>query len=605
MALYGSSTTTPILETPLNISNILGPEDSFEIVNGIGLLDTDMYMSAMHGGHGGGKTSSFKRCLFLNNISAAKITKVFAMALNTCPSPLCYIHLVQGGGAIRDKAIDTTAFGCREWDFASVITGVWPRDRDGTESSEACKNWVYQVVKDLLPLSTGAYGADLGPDPRDAELAPKAFGPNRPRLLRLKASLDPQNTLAYACPLLKSPPKHDSPRLIILVTGETCAGKDFCAEIWAASFDQCTGENFKARVVSISDKTKREYAAATGADLNRLYEDRSYKDKHRGALTEYFHNQVQQQPQLPVMHFLDVVRAATDVDVLFVTGLRDEAPVTALSHVATHCRLLEVYVKASDEVKLARRGGPDDSHQPEGEDSPGNGKLKSLPGGYRPGLTFDNDEIGSRAARTFAEKFLIPFLDEDLQRLASMIRPAHDFPRQGIEFRHVLDIVQRRGGLALCTSLLKRHFNGVWSEMDFIATVESGSFVFAAPLALEVDVPLVLIRKDGKLAPPVLSVRQAPSHISSEGSSGPKEKIMEMNHGRIQAEASVVVVDDVLATGHTLCAVLQLLEKAGVDEENIRVMVVAEFPVHRGRALLHRSGFGGVLVQSLLVFDGV
>lgn len=67
---------------------------------------------------------------------------------------------------------------------------------------------------------------------------------------------------------------------------------------------------------------------------------------------------------------------------------------------------------------------------------------------------------------------------------------------------------------------------------------------------------------------------------------------------------SVVVVDDVLATGETLCAVLELLGEAGVATENISVMVVAEFPIHRGRELLRRRGFGKVNIQSLLVFGG-
>ena len=77
-----------------------------------------------------------------------------------------------------------------------------------------------------------------------------------------------------------------------------------------------------------------------------------------------------------------------------------------------------------------------------------------------------------------------------------------------------------------------------------------------------------------------------------------------MNPDAISPTASVVVVDDVLATGRTLLAILQLLRKAGISAENVSVLVVAEFPIHRGRALLRRSGFGVVRVQSLLVFGG-
>ena len=62
------------------------------------------------------------------------------------------------------------------------------------------------------------------------------------------------------------------------------------------------------------------------------------------------------------------------------------------------------------------------------------------------------------------------------------------------------------------------------------------------------------------------------------------------------------MVDDALATGSTLCAVLSLLAEVGVHCENIGVLTVAEFPVHRGRDFLRQSDFGTVNVQSLLVF---
>ena len=49
---------------------------------------------------------------------------------------------------------------------------------------------------------------------------------------------------------------------------------------------------------------------------------------------------------------------------------------------------------------------------------------------------------------------------------------------------------------------------------------------------------------------------------------------------------------------------LRLLTKAGISIKRMRVMIVAEFPVHRGRQLLRERGSEGVSVQSLLVFDG-
>jgi len=608
VTMFESSTTRLTFETPTPtptlVGTILGPEDNFKAVDGVGLFETEMYMSRMHGGHGGGKTSSFKRCLFLKRIGAVNVADILVAAVETRPSPLCYLHLLQGGGAVGDVAADATAFGCRDWDFACVVTGVWPRDQDGTEAAQAAVRWVYNVAKDLLPLSSGAYAADLGPDPRDAALAAKAFGPNRPRLARLKHSSDPRNMLAYACPLPKAPMEQ---KLIILVTGESCAGKDYCADIWVSVFTTCTHKSLTARAVSISDAIKREYAAATSADLNRLLWDRAYKEQHRPALTTFFQGQVRQRPRLPEEHFLNVVYSAVDVDVLLITGMRDEAPVAALSHLVPDSRLLDIRVIASEETRRVRRGchggdGDGDDNKDNKDSNNGRSNLTALD--YRPGLIFDNDTTGNEAAKKLAEHYLLPFFHEDLQRLANMVRPVPDFPRPGIEFHHVLDISQQPGGLALCTSLLQTHFTGDWAKVDVVACCEAGGFVYASALAARVDVPLALIREAGKLPPPTISVIKSPSHISFSVSNDSREKRIEMDRDVVPRGASVVVVDDVLATGETLCAVLQLLDEAGVGAEDVSVMAVAEFPVHRGRELLRRRGFGRVNIQSLLVFGG-
>ncbi|RYP85620.1 hypothetical protein DL770_005011 [Monosporascus sp. CRB-9-2] len=612
VTMFESSTTGLTVATPkpTSVDAIWGPEDNFKAVDGVGLFETEMYMSVMHGGHSGGKTSSLKRCLFLKDIGAVNVADSLVAGVKTRPSPLCYLHLLQGGGAVGDVAADATAFGCRDWDFACVVTGVWPRDQDGTEAARAAVRWVYNVAADLLPFSSGAYGADLGPDPRDAALAAKAFGPNRPRLARLKRSLDPRNMLAYACPLPEAPME---PKLIILVTGESGAGKDYCADVWVSMFIACTHKCLTARAVSISDATKREYAAATGADINRLLRDRVYKEQHRPALTKFFQGQLRQRPRLPEEHFLNVVHGAVGVDVLLITGMRDEAPIAALSHLVPDSRLLEVRVKASEETRRVRRGchgGDDDGDN--NKDNKDNTDIKDIKNDrsnlkaldYRPCLIFDNDTTGSEAAKRFAEHYLLPFFHENLQRLANMVRPVPDFPRPGIEFRHVLDISQQPGGLALCTSLLQAQFTGNWAKVGVVACCEAGGFVYASALALRVGVPLALIREAGKLPPPTVSVVKPPSHISSSASNDSREKRIEMERDVVPRGASVVVVDDVLATGETLCAVLQLLDEAGIGAEDVSIMAVAEFPVHRGRDLLRRRGFGRVNIQSLLVFGG-
>ncbi|KAF2451120.1 hypothetical protein P171DRAFT_504013 [Karstenula rhodostoma CBS 690.94] len=584
--------------TPTMGDSIWGPEAKVQVVNGVDLFETELYVSTLHGGHGGGKTSSFKRCVFLKDIGEARLSYLLAAAIETCPTPLCYLHLLHGGGAVGDVAADTTAFGCRAFDFACVVTGVWHRGLDHTQAAQTAVQWVYDVANKLLPLSCGAYGADLGADPRDVALAAKAFGPNLPRLARLKCKLDPCKVLAHACPLFTEPMEQ---KLVILVTGESGSGKDFCAELWLAVM-RCFYESLKVRIVSISDVTKHEYAMVTGADLNLLRNDRTYKEQHRSGMTAFFQRQVQQRPRLPEEHFLNIVYSEADADVLLITGMRDKAPVAAFSHLVPDRRLLEVYVQVSEQTRQIRRGRQSSITSDDRADGQIDGNL-IIPD-HCPSLIFNNEVTGKEAAESFAQDHLLPFLHDDLQQLAGMVRSKPDFPRQGTNFRHVLGISQQPSGLALCTSLLRTHFAGNWAKIDAIVCCEAGGFIYASPLASQIHVPLVPIRKAGKLPPPTVSVVTARSYISSLAIENQKEERMEIERDAIPKGASVAVVDDVLSSGKTLCTVLHLLGKVGIPAENVSIIVVAELPLHGGRQLVREHGFGRVNIRSLLVFDG-
>jgi adenine/guanine phosphoribosyltransferase-like PRPP-binding protein len=582
------------------VGSYLGAEeDEVKVVDNIGLFETEMYLSKIHGGHGRGKTSSFKRCLFMKEIGNPKVAERLVAAMEARPSSLCYLHLLQGGEAISDIAAEATAFGCRDWHFACVITGVWFRNQDCTEVARAAVEWVYNVADDLLPLSSGAYCADLGPDPRDAALASRAFGVNWQQLVQLKNRLDPRNVLAYACQIPKPPL---GPKLILLVTGESCAGKDYCADVWVSMFEE---RALTARAVSISEAIKREYAVATGADPDRLLSDRDYKEQHRPALTAYFMEKVQHQPWLPEEQFMRVVHGAADVGVLVITGMRDKAPVAALSHLVPNSKLLEVYVQASEQMRRFRKGRDhvdiNCAHNKMIEPV----ELHREALSYRPSAVFDNEMHGNEAARNFFEDKLLPLVHEDLLRLADMVPPAPNFPHENVTFRHVLGISQQPNGLALCTSLLQSHFIGDWSNVAAVACCEVGGIVFASALSLRVNVPLILIREAGKLPPPTISAVKSQSHVSSLIRGSSEQKRIEIERRAVPKNGGIVVIDDTLASGETLCAVLQILKDTGVGAESMSAMVVAELPIHRGRELLCRRGFSGVSVQSLLTFGGV
>lgn len=89
----------------------LSPRGEVKTVDGVGLFDTEIYMSELHGGHGSGKTSAFKRCVFLKDIHEACVANVLVAAVQARPSPLCYLRLLQGSEAMADLDADATAFG--------------------------------------------------------------------------------------------------------------------------------------------------------------------------------------------------------------------------------------------------------------------------------------------------------------------------------------------------------------------------------------------------------------------------------------------------------------------------------------------------------------
>jgi adenine phosphoribosyltransferase len=274
------------------------------------------------------------------------------------------------------------------------------------------------------------------------------------------------------------------------------------------------------------------------------------------------------------------------VDVLFVTGMRESWPVAAVAHLVPGTRVVEIRIQTDEETRRAR-GATTEGHPY-----------------HRRGLIFDNHVMGEEAVKTFAERRLLPFFDGDLHRLAQMVPAVADFPRPGVKFQDVLKIAQQQGGLKLCAPLMQQLSTADWNSVDAIFGCEAGGFIFASALAIEVDVPLTLIRKAGKVPPPTISASKSASHVSRVATGGSKEERIEVDRALISKARSVVVVDDVLATGNTLRAVLSLLSQAGIQDLNITVMVVAEFSAHRDREMSCRSGFGRTQIQSLLVFEG-
>ncbi|PVH93019.1 hypothetical protein DM02DRAFT_697746 [Periconia macrospinosa] len=596
--LIESYTTEPhciqTLDLPLSIDR--EEEGRIKLVDGMELFNTEAYISNLHGGHGGGKTSSFKRCLFFKHVACEDMNNILTTAMKNRPSPLCYIQILHGGAAISQINPRDTAFGCRDWQYAYVVTGVWPRHNNQTLLQETVKQWVYKLTQDLLPFSSGVYAADLGPDPRDVPLAARAFGPNGPHLAHLKRKWDPYNVLRYACPLPNIFPRR---KLILLVTGNSGTGKDYCANIWTSFLKD---QGLSVTTVSVSDATKQAYAEATGASLELLQQDREYKEMHRPQLTAFFQKQVEENPSLCADNLLRVIHETRHADIIFVTGLRDRDPVTEFSYLVPDSRVLEIYIHTDEVTRSQRR-----------QQTPGTHPVEDVrhyapweegqTGKYHPSFIFENSTNGDDELIAFAKNHYLPLLDESINRLEAMVRTFSNFPRRGIEFRHILGICQHEDGLSLCTSLFESQTGENLNNVDTIVSCESGGFTFASALASKFNKPLVLVREAGKLPPPTIRTDGVSSHISKLATD--EKRILEMEQNSIPRWASVLVIDDVLASGRTLCAVFDLIHKAGIKKNNVRAFVVAEFPLHKGRQALQLHGFGSCRVQSILNFGGL
>lgn len=134
-----------------------------------------------------------------------------------------------------------------------------------------------------------------------------------------------------------------------------------------------------------------------------------------------------------------------------------------------------------------------------------------------------------------------------------------DFPRPGILFRDITPLLRGHFGAAL-DALEGLFSEREWSEVDALAGIESRGFVLAAGLAARRAKGFVPIRKQGKLPPPVVAAAYALEYGSG---------VLEMQRG----EGTVLLIDDVLATGGTLRASAELCGSAGYRVLGLAVLI--------------------------------
>ena len=141
---------------------------------------------------------------------------------------------------------------------------------------------------------------------------------------------------------------------------------------------------------------------------------------------------------------------------------------------------------------------------------------------------------------------------DDRNQLDAAIRRVPDFPKPGVLFYDITSILAKPDAFRYCIDRMHELFDR--SGYDAVAAIEARGFLFAAPFAAESALPLLLIRKSGKL--PGETIKK--SFTLEYG-----EDTIELHVGDLKRGWKVLLVDDLIATGGTTRASIELLDEAG------------------------------------------
>ncbi len=136
--------------------------------------------------------------------------------------------------------------------------------------------------------------------------------------------------------------------------------------------------------------------------------------------------------------------------------------------------------------------------------------------------------------------------------LDSAVRKVPDFPKPGILFYDITGILTNPDAFTYCIDSMESLYGNC--GIEGIAGIESRGFIFAAPLAERLGLPLILIRKKGKLPGETISRKFSLEYGEDE---------IQIHKSDIRGGMKVLLVDDLIATGGTLKAAAELIEEGG------------------------------------------
>lgn len=139
-----------------------------------------------------------------------------------------------------------------------------------------------------------------------------------------------------------------------------------------------------------------------------------------------------------------------------------------------------------------------------------------------------------------------------VDQIAQLFRDVKDFPREGIVFKDLTTVLTHPGALGDSVT----HLLALLEDIDFdsVAAVESRGFMFGGIIADRLGIPLVLVRKPGKLPADVISEDYTLEYGTNT---------IEMHRNSLKKGSRVLIVDDLVATGGTVIATAELIKRDG------------------------------------------
>ncbi|TYL47866.1 adenine phosphoribosyltransferase [Marinomonas sp. IMCC 4694] len=169
----------------------------------------------------------------------------------------------------------------------------------------------------------------------------------------------------------------------------------------------------------------------------------------------------------------------------------------------------------------------------------------------------------------------------------SLIQTIEDWPKNGISFRDITPIFSDPKGMRMVVDAYVHRY--ITSDISHIACIDARGFLIAAVLAYELQKPLILVRKKGKLPGKTISQKYALEYGEAE---------LEIQEGAVKVGDEVLLFDDLIATGGTLFAAIKLLTKQGANIKEVAAII--DLPDLGGSQKLRDSE---IPVFSLCAFD--